>query len=235
LLLEELPSLQRLHPEGGIRTIYDEAIHAFRRARKSALRLYPGVREALEHARDAGALLVGYTESMAFYTADRMRRTGLDELLHYLYSAPDHDLPEGLGPQELRMYPDEHYLLKRTKHRHTPRGALKPNPELLLQIVKDLDADPRRVAYVGDSLMKDVAMAQQAGVADVWARYGVAHGQEEYELLRRVTHWTKEDVEREKKLTKADVRPTYTIEAFDEILPLFSFGLRATPEAPPVE
>ena len=75
--------------------------------------------------------------------------------------------------------------------------------------------------YVGDSLFKDVVMAQKAGVADVYAHYGKAHTKGEYELLRAVTHWPSEDVENEKKLTESDCHPTFTIDGgFSQLLAL---------------
>lgn len=228
LLLQELPSLQRLHPGGDIPELYNGAIHAHRRERKNVTKLYDGVREALEQIKASGALVIGYTESMAFYTSDRLRRTGIDDLLDFLYSAPDHDLPADLTPVQLRSLPDEYYAFRHTVHRHTARGAIKPNPDILRQIVRDSAADPTEVVYVGDSLMKDVAMAQAAGIRDVWAKYGEAHRREGYEQLRRVSHWTEADVERERSLTPAHVVPTHTIESFRGLLDLFSFGSRSS-------
>jgi phosphoglycolate phosphatase-like HAD superfamily hydrolase len=226
-LLQELPTLQRLHPGEDIVSVYGDAIHAFRRERRVASRLYPGVRETLEFVKGTGACLVGYTESMAFHTSDRIRRTGIDDILDYLYSAPDHDLPGGLTPEQFRTYPVEHYRFRRTVHRHTPVGATKPNAGLLAAIVDEVGAALSDAVYVGDSLMKDVAMAQAAGVADVWAEYGTAHAREEYELLRRVSHWTREDVEREKRLTTDHVTPTHTLGEFGNLRGFFSFGRRA--------
>jgi FMN phosphatase YigB (HAD superfamily) len=235
LLLQELPSLQALHPGEDIPKLYNDAVHAHRSARKAAAKLYPGVQETLEQVRAAGAVVVGYTESMAFYTSDRLRRTGLDHVLDVLYSAPDHDFPAGLTPAQLRKYEDGHYEFDRTVHKHTPKGKIKPDPELLAKIVADMGARPSEVVYVGDSLMKDVSMARAVGVIDVWAKYGESHRREGYDLLRRVSHWTLADVEREKNLKKEDVQPSYSIESFDELLNLFSFRPRATPPAPIVE
>jgi phosphoglycolate phosphatase len=69
-------------------------------------------------------------------------------------------------------------------------------------------------------------MAQAVGVADVHARYGVAQDRQEYELLRRVSHWTPEEVHREKMIaSQSDVIPTYTLsDSFAELLDLFTFS-----------
>ena len=67
-------------------------------------------------------------------------------------------------------------------------------------------------------------MAQLAGVHDVHARYGAAQNRPEYGLLRAVTHWTAEDVEREKRVRVTDVTPTHVLEkGFDGLLQCFRF------------
>jgi beta-phosphoglucomutase-like phosphatase (HAD superfamily) len=184
--------------------------------------MYPGVLETLEELKDRGCLLVGYTESMAFYSNYRLRKLGLDRILDYVYYPADHDLPEGLTREQVRLYPQEHYLLRRTIARHTPKNERKPNKKVLLDIIEDIGATPGEVAYVGDSLIKDIVMAQQAGVADVWAKYGVANDRTEYELLRRVTHWSKDLVVQEAQISETQIRPSYVIAtSFNEMKELF--------------
>ena len=223
-LIQELPSLQKLHPAEHIAQIYDNAIHEYRRARKKHLRLYPGVMETLETLKANGVLLVGYTESMGFYSASRIRSLGLDGVLDYLYSPADHSLPLGLSREQIRMYTPDHYGLERTEHRYTPPGEVKPNPVLLLDILGEVGGSVESSIYVGDSLVKDVLMAQEAGITDVYAKYGTAHTREEYELLRAVTHWTAEQVEREKAASSRMIQPSFTLErCFEEVLDLFEF------------
>jgi hypothetical protein len=74
--------------------------------------------------------------------------------------------------------------------------------------------------------MKDIAMAQRAGATDAYAAYGKAQHRPAYELLRRVTHWTPEQVEKEKEIERSgSVSPSHTLEAsFSEILALFDFS-----------
>ena len=89
----------------------------------------------------------------------------------------------------------------------------------------DLGLNKADCVYVGDNLMKDVAMALDCGVDDVWAKYGEALKRPEYKLLQDVTHWTAETVEREQEIrARAHVCSTYTLEKkFSEILDLFDF------------
>jgi phosphoglycolate phosphatase-like HAD superfamily hydrolase len=228
--LEELPSLNALHPDGNIRALYDDAVEAYRRARADHLRLFPGVRDTLLRVKDAGCLIVGYTESLSFYSAYRIRHLDLDLLIDVLYSPPDAQLPPHMTPEQVARYPTDKYLSRRTQLRQTPAGEKKPNARLLLDIICDVGGVAQQAAYVGDSQIKDIAMAQEAQVTAVWAKYGVAQNREQYELLRRVTHWTDEEVARERAVAEHLSRkglgldPEYTLEhGFHELIELFEF------------
>jgi len=222
--IQELPSLVALHPGEDLVARYAAAIDDYRTARRRTLRLYPAVEDTLAAIRARGCLVVGYTESRAYYANYRIRALGLDGLLDHVYSPPDHALPGGVSPERIRKYPAEHYRLARTVHRHTPEGAWKPDAALLRGILGELGADPSRTIYVGDSLVKDVAMARTAGVPDVFAKYGTVPDRAGYELLRRVTHWSSEMVERSERVRATDLAPTHVLEAgFAELLDLFDF------------
>lgn len=66
-------------------------------------------------------------------------------------------------------------------------------------------------------------MAQQAHVTDVYALYGASQHKPEYDLLRKVTHWTPEMVERERNALKpGGIIPTHVLDRdFAQILSLF--------------
>jgi phosphoglycolate phosphatase-like HAD superfamily hydrolase len=217
-LIEELDILRGVAKGTPVLEFYRPAVEAFREERRRSLRLYPGVTEALLELRQRGVRIAAYTESLAFYTAYRFRKTGLDRLVDVLYSPPDHELPDNIRSE--RHYPPEHYDLAHTRHHHTPVGELKPNPDILLSIIEDLGGSRDEALYVGDSHMKDVAMAQDAGVLDALASYGAAQSRTAYELLRQVTHRPDEHVDRERSvLVSRSVSPSITlVDRFDEIL-----------------
>lgn len=222
--LQELTSL--LDREGSPEAItekYASAIDAYRKARRAHLRLYPGVLGGLIGLRGRGCLVVGYTESLAFYSNYRIRRLGLDGVLDYLFSPEDHDIPQHLSEAATRYYNPSAYQFRHTVHRHTAKGELKPNPKVLLDILSAVGATPTEALYVGDKLHKDVSMAKKAGVMDVHACYGESHRRDEYDLLKRVTHWTPEMVRVEQEQTTEVVNPTYSIEKFSDVLGLATF------------
>jgi len=222
--IQELPSLRAGHPPEELPTRYAAAIEAYRTMRRRTLALYPGVLDTLRAVRAAGALVVAYTESRAYYADYRVRTLGLDGALDYLYSLPDHALPEGTTPSQIRRYPPEHYRLRSTVHRHTREGAWKPDASVLLEILRDVGAEPARAVYVGDSLVKDVAMAQAASVVDVFARYGDVRSRPGYALLRRVTHWSPATMARSEALRESDVHPTHVlVDGLAELLALVDF------------
>jgi len=224
-LIQSIPALQEKHPGENLAKLYDNAVHAYRSKRKESLKLYPGVLHTLQTLRKQNIITVGYTDSLAFHTSERVRRLGLDGLITHLYSPPDHELPEGVTKEQLRQYEADFYALKRTIHRHTPPKKSKPNPEILRQIMHEIGVDPAHCIYIGDNLFKDVSMAQAAGVVDVYASYGTGHREEEeYELLKKVTHWPEAHVKAEKE----QVFPTLTLKhSFSEILDWFNFGTPA--------
>ena len=223
--IQELPSLRALHPGEDLVARYAVAIDHYRTARRRTLRLYPGVAEALAAIRAAGCLVVGYTESRAYYVNYRIRALGLDGLLDYVYSPPDHALPGGMSPEAIRRYPPAHYRLTRTVHRHLPEGTAKPDAAVLRGILGEIGADHARAVYVGDSLVKDVAMARAAGVSDVFARYGDVPDRDGYALLRRVTHWSAEMVAAAERVREIDLAPSHVLETrFAELLDLFEFA-----------
>src|SRR5690606_9282220 len=110
------------------------------------------------------------------------------------------------------------------KTKDTPPNHTKPDPTILEKIVKELELEPGECIYVGDSKAKDIAMAKSVGVHSVWAKYGTSHVVgDSYNLLRSVTHWTDEEVARERAIAEGqvDIIPDSTIERFDELLCFF--------------
>lgn len=224
-LLNEIPSLRMLHPGRDMAVVYSEAIKNYRIARRANIRLYPGVIDTLNHARRCGVPVVIYTESLAYHAADRIRRLNLDGIVDYLYSPADHDFPAGISPDTLRSMSAEHYRLTRTVHHHTSAGVFKPDPLVLNIILNKLGVAPERTLYVGDSPIKDIAMAKKVGAIDVLAQYGASYNRTEYDLLRQVSHWSDQDVERERLIAQGgSAEPSFILHRdFSELTRYFEF------------
>lgn len=224
-LIYELPSVLERCGDLDPKVALDDALHRQNSARLRGTRLYDGVLETLKFVKAAGVPIVAYTESQSYWTKWRIKKLKLDGILDTLYSSSDHDAPVGLDPVSERYNPTQDYALELTEHHYVHEGISKPNPQILEDILEEYPVPSQEVAYIGDSLMKDVAMGQAVGVIDLHAKYGEAHDKEEYEQLRKVSHWTQRDVERE-RLGKPAWTPvaTHTLtKGFYEILEMFKF------------
>lgn len=224
LLLQELPCVTDSRPKGFDPYVeFSQAIDAYKMGRKNASRLYPSICETLRTIRGAGTRIIGFTESQFFYTTQRIRTLGLDGLIDVLYTTQDRGLPPIDELRNLRRKPDSYYELQITVTKQLPLDARKPDPNLLLTILTDVGAVAEEAIYIGDNLFKDVAMANEAGVCSVHAIYGEAHRDSRYDLLRDVTHWTPDDVAKERNAKAEGIRPCVEINSFSELLQHFEF------------
>jgi FMN phosphatase YigB (HAD superfamily) len=194
------------------------ALAAFRERRRLGLHLYPDVRQTLETLRDADKAIVAHTDAMGIYARTRLRQLGIDDLFDGMWAVSDHDLPE-LRHDEVRglleIEPDS---LQHLRGRDVAASESKPNPAVVHEILRSFGVAPDEALYIGDSLTKDVLVAQRAHVVDAYAAYGRAHERTQYQRLVDITHWTEADVRRERELRQHHVQPTYVVERFGDIL-----------------
>jgi FMN phosphatase YigB (HAD superfamily) len=115
-----------------------------------------------------------------------------------------------------------------TVHRARPsigttpiRGLKHPKPSAtaLETILVELGVHARDAVYLGDSKTHDIPMARAVGAVAVFAEYGCRRTSEDYDLLRRVSHWTDEDIACERERMKAEA--DHSVASFSEILTLF--------------
>lgn len=225
-LIDELPSLKPMLDGRPAIEVFGAAIEAYREQRQRHLTLFDTVADTLLKIKGRGALIIGYTESMAFYSNYRVRRLGLDGVLDHIFCPEDHILPSSIDTSSIRKYPAEHYKFRYSTQKFTPKGSKKPDKEVLNAIILAHNLKKEECVYVGDNLMKDVAMAVECGVDAVWAKYGQAHKRAEYKLLQEVTHWTPEEVANEQRIKEnKDVHPNCILEvSYSQILDSFKFG-----------
>ena len=104
VFIDELNVLKNIDKNGDRREQLKECIQASQSGRDKKLELYDGVFKSLWDIKNKGTKIIAYTESMAFYSAYRLKRFGLDGVIDVLYSPQDHDKPHGLSLNELRRY-----------------------------------------------------------------------------------------------------------------------------------
>ena len=193
------------------------AFHAFNSMRLKTLKLSPGVSEGLAALDQAGVRLIAHTESKLYGAFDRLERLNILKHFRKIYCR---ERPHSKHPR-----PDRHqaWLNRIPMHlvRELAHHQAKPDPKVLLEICGAEGIAPRDAAYVGDSIARDVLMAKRAGVFAIWAEYGSRHDAGQYAALVRVSHWTPEEVAREKRLTAEAslIRPDYVAHSsFSDVL-----------------
>ena len=180
--LQELPSLIAMHPsESGADLVarYRPAIDVFQHRRRAYLRPSPGVRSGIEMLHQAGYEVFGITDSRQFQAENRLRQLRLDRLLDGLCCVPNHAVPDADTIAAIRLKSADHYRSELRAVIPLPPGLRKPSPGVLDFVVSALEVEYESCIYVGDSLTKDVAMAQRAGVSTA--------GQS---MVRGSPHWT---------------------------------------------
>ncbi len=195
----------------------DSAFYAFNAARKKALKEYPGVTQGLVDLSAEGCRIVAHTESNVLAAFYRLEKLGLLNFFERVYcrerTADTHpDLAAGNAAASRLA---QHNFVSLKFHRR------KPDPSVLREILRAFDVEPNHAFYVGDSLTRDMKMAADVGVTAIWAKYGTRHLPGAYEKLVRVTHWTEDDVDRERALGLAakSVRPDFIAEnSFAEVV-----------------
>jgi phosphoglycolate phosphatase len=105
----------------------------------------------------------------------------------------------------------------------------KPNPRTLIDICSHYAVNASRAVYVGDSLVRDMYMAQKAGVHSAWAKFGTSYDKSLWPQLVRVTHWTEADVERENTLREEarGTQPECVLDTYKDLLSHYTFEVRS--------
>lgn len=196
------------------RQLLDPAFHAFNKVRRDNLTLFPDVRRTLDELKARDIALIAFTDSSYFATLRRIRQLGLADVFQHIFCrAKSKKEP----PFPVRV-PDDNLGDITTE---LPANEAKPDPRVLIEIAKIENRATSSIAYIGDSISRDVLMAKKAGCFAVWAKYGVHKDKVMYERLIRISHWTSEDIRREKNFAveAAKIEPDFVCErSISEVL-----------------
>jgi len=198
-------------------------LHQYYSDKKNNLKLFESVRETLAQIKSKGTRIIGFTESNIFYTKYRIKTLNLDGIFDVIYSPDDHLLPETVK----RNYEKDYWESKQTRYVVLDRTFKKPDCQILVQILKDNFTSISDAIYIGDKLDRDIYMANQIGLSSIYAEYGSNIDNGAYSLLKKVTHWTDDEVKREiefkKNIHDTRISPDYKISKFSELLNFFNF------------
>lgn len=157
--------------------VIEPARMSFAEARKKYLRPYKGVVETLEALKAQGIPVVALTDAPRNPAEQRLKKMKLDQHLVALYALPGFHFPKNEEGEAL-VAPDILQRQERGEYKplcdvvELPRDAEKPSRQGLDAICAKYQVPARDVLVIGDSIKKDIAMAQSAGAVDCWAEYG---------------------------------------------------------------
>lgn len=157
--------------------IIEPARTAFAYARKKYLVPYKEVVDTLAALKERKVIVVALTDAPMNPAQARVKALGLDSYLSAIYTMPGFQFPRGqdgsplvaaeiIHKHEARAYEAKCQAIE------LPREWEKPNPAGLKKILSTYGLSPKEVLVVGDSLKKDIAVAQAVGCHDAWAEYG---------------------------------------------------------------
>lgn len=207
--------------------VIEPARMAFSEARRKYLKPYKGVAETLAALKERNIIVVALTDAPRNPAEQRVKRLGLDQWLAALYTMPGFTFPEGPDGSAL-VAPD--ILQRQVKGEYRaacpsfelPRDWEKPNPSGLEQILTTYEMKASEVLMIGDSVKKDVAVAQLLGCHDAWAEYGTYVSLEYRERLDIISSpaITRRHAAHVFEGGAQQLVPTHTLSNFGQILKL---------------
>ncbi len=199
--------------------VIDPARYAFARQRRRNLKLYPGVRKTLHRLADQGIKIFVLSDAPAFSAEQRIKHLGIDNLISGLYALRSYPLPRlsQIDRAIINRIKTGYYRSRIRKVVELPLRLEKPNPGGLLTLLENEGLDPARSALVGDNPKKDIRVAQEAGVLDIWARYGTRVSPE---IRQELNYYSASSIQKRNVVQEGETveKPTHTIDRFDEIL-----------------
>lgn len=157
--------------------IIDPARTAFAHARRKYLVPYKEVVSTLAALKERRIIVVALTDAPMNPAQARVKALGLDSHLAAIYTMPGFQFPKAqdgsplVAAEILRKQEDGEYAAK-CQVIELPREFEKPNTGGLKRILSTYGLLPKEVLVVGDSIKKDIGVAQALGCHDAWAEYG---------------------------------------------------------------
>lgn len=188
---------------------------AFGRVRKKHLFLYPGVKETLEWIHRQDMVIIAYSAAPIFLAEWRLKNLHIDHYFTCLYSWYGYSLPTELEiPQQVADRIRKGGYKSRIRFKRAfDFDTMKPNPTGLIQILHENKLDMKKTYLMGDSLDKDIVVAQTVGIIDIWAKYGVDVLEESLETISRIKQWD----QNYNKKNRLEISPSHIADKFSDL------------------
>ncbi len=197
--------------------------HIFSQTRKETLKLYPGVARTMWKLINNGIRIIVLSDAPAFSAEQRLELLDVSQYIWALYALRTYPLPEGplLDKLIINRIKTGFYCSRVGKVVQLPLEHEKPSIAGLRLILEDEGIRPDQAILVGDNCKKDIRIAQEVGIPDVWARYGTVISPE---ARAKLNYYSAASIQKRNVSQEGETsyRPTYTIDRFEDILPLLA-------------
>lgn len=164
---------------------------------------YPNVRETLEWLRANSVYVVGLSDAFSFWIDYRLTCLSMRECFDRIYALENGRIMHSKVVKEAR---EASNVISISLH------EMKPSTKIVEEVAELYKVDRSAIYLVGDSLKKDIAMAQSAQVHDIWAKYGTKFKRGNGSLLGEITPWRRRGGKSDES-----VKPSYMITDFSQL------------------
>lgn len=172
------------------------------------IKLYPHVRETLEWLRINSVYVIGISDAFSFWIDYRLTCLSMLECFDRIYALENSRIIHSKVVKEAGKASN---MIVFSSH------ELKPSTKVIEVVAEMYNVEKSEIYLIGDSLKKDIVMAQHAQVHDIWAKYGTAFKKGNSSLLSEVTPWKKQ-----RRGSDESVKPSYTITDFSQLREIIS-------------
>ena len=181
------------------KNIQETSCSLFMLTLKKTLKLYPTVLETLKWAKSKNITIVGLSDAFSYWINARLEILGIIDYFDKVFATKDDVI------KTEKFYQHE-------KICSVTANLNKPNPDIINRIKDSYNIEMQPIFIVGDSIGKDIKLAEETGIYGIWAKYGTIHKKGYGTYLSKLTPWQKGIY------NNTTIKPKYTISSFDEII-----------------
>lgn len=193
-----------------------DARGAVRRVRSHHFTLYDEVRDTLKWLKNENVFVIAYTNAPGYIAQRRLKKLQVDSYIDCLAYFYDYEVPTDV-PDDVQDAIESGKIRSSIKCIERFDNLKKPDPQPILWLIEKHHLDATKTFLIGDSIENDIYMAQQAGIIDIWARYGTAnHNPKDIETIKKISTISAEQRKRNLELREI-TKPRFTVDNFAEI------------------
>ena len=187
--------------------ILDNSQRVFFEKLQQSICLFPNVKETLDWAKKNAILIFGFSDAFSFWINYRLQCLGIVGYFETVYALDDSIIMNSELVKE---------TVKSDNIISIPTQYTKPNTFVVDRIVNENKIERQNIYMIGDSIEKDIFMAKNANIKDVWAKYGTKYQRGYGNVMRSITPWSKK-MQKKENIFRKEIEATYTISDFAEI------------------